>query len=111
MADCIFCRIAKGDVTADIVYQDEQVIAFRDIQPKAAVHLLVIPRKHIENLYDLERADQQLIAHLMLTIPKIAKQQGLDAGFRTVTNTGHGGGQEVWHMHFHLMGGDMPPMQ
>lgn len=111
MADCIFCRIASGEAAAEIVYQDEQIIAFRDIQPKAAVHLLVIPRKHIENLYDLGKDDQQLMAHLMLSLPRIAKQQGLDAGFRTITNTGHGGGQEVWHMHFHLMAGDIPAMQ
>ena len=110
MSDCIFCRIVNDQAPADIVYQDKHIIAFRDIQPKAAVHLLVIPRKHIENLYDLDEADQQLMSHLLMTIPRIAKQQGLEDGFRTVTNTGHGGGQEVWHMHFHLMGGGLPPM-
>lgn len=110
MAECIFCQIAAGEAAADIVYQDEQIIAFRDIQPKAPVHLLVIPRRHIENLFDLGPDDQKLMAHLMLCIPKIAKQQGLEAGFRTVTNSGKAGGQEVWHMHFHLMGGGIPPM-
>lgn len=111
MSGCLFCRIVAGEVAADIVYQDELIVAFRDIHPKAAVHLLVVPRKHLDNLYDLGDDDRQLMSHLMMYIPKIAKQQGLLSGFRTITNTGVGGRQEIYHMHFHLMGGaKLPPM-
>ncbi|MCL6414973.1 histidine triad nucleotide-binding protein [Aestuariirhabdus sp. Z084] len=105
MSDCLFCKISAGDIAADIVYQDDDCVAFRDISPKAPVHLLVIPHKHIENLYDLREEDAALMSRILLTLPKIARQQGLDQGFRTVTNTGTGGGQEVFHLHFHLLGG------
>ncbi|WP_281646079.1 histidine triad nucleotide-binding protein [Parendozoicomonas sp. Alg238-R29] len=105
MTDCIFCKIQQGDIPADIVYEDEHCLAFRDIQPKAPIHLLVIPRKHVENLDDLVESDKDLVSHMMLTIPKIARQQGLKEGYRTVANTGTGGGQEVFHLHFHILGG------
>ncbi|CAM3540012.1 histidine triad nucleotide-binding protein [Parendozoicomonas haliclonae] len=105
MSDCIFCKITKGEIPAEIVYEDEHCIAFRDIQPKAPVHLLVIPRKHVANLDDLTDDDRDLISHMMLTIPRIARQQGLNEGYRTVTNNGEGGGQEVFHLHFHILGG------
>ncbi len=105
MSDCIFCKIEKGEIPADIVYEDEHCLAFRDIQPRAPLHLLVIPRRHIVNLDDLGEGDRELVSHMMLTIPKIARQQGLDAGYRTVANTGKGGGQEVFHLHFHILGG------
>ncbi|MEH6576157.1 MAG: histidine triad nucleotide-binding protein [Amphritea sp.] len=111
MSNCLFCQIAAGEVNADIVYEDEQILAIRDIYPKAPVHLLVIPRKHVDNLYDLEDDDCHLMSHIMMYLPKIAKQQGLLSGFRTITNTGAGGRQEIYHMHFHLMGGGkLPPM-
>lgn len=105
MSDCIFCKIEQGEIPSDFVYEDEHCLAFRDINPKAAVHLLVIPRRHIVNLDGLKAEDRELIGQIMLTIPKIAKQQGLNAGYRTVTNTGKGGGQEVFHLHFHVLGG------
>ncbi|WP_426414963.1 histidine triad nucleotide-binding protein [Aestuariirhabdus sp. LZHN29] len=105
MSDCLFCKISRGEIPADVVYKDDDCIAFRDISPKAPVHLLVIPHKHIENLYDLRKEDADLMARILLTLPKIARQQGLGSGFRTVTNTGHDGGQEVFHLHFHLLGG------
>ncbi|MTI15494.1 histidine triad nucleotide-binding protein [Sansalvadorimonas verongulae] len=105
MTDCIFCKIVQGEIPADVVYEDEHCLAFRDIQPKAPIHLLVIPRKHVVNLDDLKDSDRDLISHMMLTIPRIARQQGLTEGYRTVTNNGKGGGQEVFHLHFHILGG------
>lgn len=109
MGDCIFCRIIAGQIPASMVYQDEQLVAFKDIHPKASVHILLVPRKHIATLADAEAMDQALLGHMMLTLPKIAREQGLDSGFRTVLNTGHGGGQEVFHMHYHLLGGKALP--
>lgn len=105
MSGCVFCKIAAGELKAEIVYQDEYIVAFKDHAPKAPVHILVIPRKHIRNLNALEEGDSELIAHLMMSLPKIAKDQGLLDGFRTITNTGKGGRQEVYHMHFHILGG------
>ncbi|MGH1460558.1 MAG: histidine triad nucleotide-binding protein [Neptuniibacter sp.] len=109
MTDCVFCRIASGELKAEIVYQDERIVAFKDHAPKAPVHLLVVPRKHIRNLNALEEGDAELIAHLMISLPEIAKKQGLLDGFRTITNTGKGGRQEVYHMHFHILGGGQLP--
>ena len=109
MSGCVFCKIAAGELKAEIVYQDEHIVAFKDHAPKAPVHLLVIPRKHIRNLNALEEGDSELIAHLMMSLPKIAKEQGLLDGFRTITNTGKGGRQEVYHMHFHILGGGQLP--
>ena len=77
MSDCIFCKINRGEIPADVVYEDEHCLAFRDIQPKAPIHLLLIPRKHVENLDDLSEDDRDLMAHMMLVIPQIARQQGL----------------------------------
>ncbi len=105
MSDCLFCKIKNSEIPADVVYEDEHCLAFRDIQPKAAVHLLVIPRKHVENLDDLTDDDSEMISHIMLTIPRIARQQGLVEGYRTVTNNGAMSGQEVYHLHFHILGG------
>jgi Diadenosine tetraphosphate (Ap4A) hydrolase and other HIT family hydrolases len=105
MADCLFCKIRDGEIPADIVYRDDDMLAFRDIHPKAPVHFLVIPRRHIENLFDVTESDTGLLGRIQLMIPEIAKQQGLDSGFRTVLNTGPGGHQEVYHMHYHVLGG------
>ena len=107
-SDCLFCRIVAGEIPADKVYEDEQILAFRDIAPKADTHLLVIPKRHIVNLQDLTPEDGELMAHLMLSLSKIAAQQNLE-GFRTITNSGEKGGQEVFHMHFHILGGDKLP--
>lgn len=114
--DCLFCKIIAGQIPANIAYEDDQLLAFHDIAPKADTHLLVIPKRHIENLNDLtndnhqdpHHSDAQLMSHLMMTIPTIASQQGL-SGFRTITNTGVEGGQEVFHMHFHILGGSALP--
>jgi len=109
MDDCLFCKIEKGEIPSDKVYEDEDVIVFKDIAPKAKVHLLVIPRKHIVGLNDLLPEDQGLMGKMMLLLPKLAKEQGLDSGFRTIINTGKGGGQEVFHLHIHLLGGSALP--
>lgn len=104
MSDCIFCKIVRGEIPAKKVHEDENFMVFHDIHPKAKVHVLVIPKKHIESLAHLSEQDSDLIAKLTLTLPKIAKQLGLDSGFRTVINTGKDGGQEVFHLHYHLLG-------
>ena len=109
MTDCIFCKIAAGDIPADKVYEDNQVVVFRDIAPKAEVHLLMIPRKHIASLNELGVEHDALISHMMLLLPKLASDHGLEQGFRTIINTGKGGGQEVFHLHVHLMGGNNLP--
>jgi len=105
MSDCIFCKILDGDIPSNRVYEDEYCIAFHDVQPAAPVHLLVIPRKHISSLDALTPQDQELMGHIMTRIPEIARNQGLDQGYRTVVNTGEQGGQTVFHIHFHILGG------
>lgn len=109
MSDCIFCRIASGEIPANKVYEDDRVIAFKDINPKAEVHLLLIPRQHIGSLMELNSGHDTLIAHMMQLLPKLAQGQGLEQGFRTIINTGKDGGQEVFHLHFHLLGGKALP--
>lgn len=109
MSDCLFCKIVAGEIPGDMVYEDDKVIAFKDINPKAEVHLLVIPREHVASLYELTPEHDALMAHMMRVIPQLAKSQGLDEGFRTIINTGKGGGQIIFHLHMHLMGGkDLP---
>ena len=102
---CIFCRIIAGELPSDQVYADDAVVVFRDVHPKAPVHLLIVPREHLVSLWELEAQHHELIAHMMRLLPVLARQQGLDEGFRTVINTGRGGGQEVMHLHIHLLGG------
>lgn len=108
MSDCLFCKIAAGELPANVVHEDEHIIAFHDIDPKADTHVLVIPKKHIVNLDDLTADDEAVMSHLMFSIPKIAKDLGLE-GYRTITNTGSLGGQVVFHMHFHILGGGQLP--
>ncbi len=109
MSDCIFCKIATGAIPASKVYEAELVVVFRDIQPKAKVHLLLIPREHIPSLAELNPGNATLMAHMMRLLPRLAQSQGLEQGFRTIINSGKGGGQEVFHLHFHLLGGDSLP--
>ncbi|MEK7990346.1 MAG: histidine triad nucleotide-binding protein [Thiotrichaceae bacterium] len=103
--DCIFCKIVAGDIPSEQVYSDDKVIVFKDISPQAPVHLLLIPREHIVSLQDLQEQHKDLMGHMMLLLPKLAEEQGLDGGFRTVINTGADGGQVVYHLHLHLLGG------
>ena len=102
MSDCLFCKIAVGEIPADIVYEDDQMIVFKDLYPKADVHLLAIPRIHIASLDDVEESHDALIGYMMRKLSDLARQQGLDNGFRTIINTGSGGGQVVFHLHIHL---------
>jgi histidine triad (HIT) family protein len=104
--ECIFCQIASGKIPSDIVYQDEEVIAFRDINPQAPVHLVIIPRKHITSLAHLSEADAALIGRMVAIANQLAKKEGVaDKGYRLAINCGEEGGQAVPHLHLHLLGG------
>ena len=102
--NCIFCKIVNGEIPSSKVYEDDKVLAFNDINPAAPVHILVIPKKHIESAVALNDEDNELIAHIFQVIRLIAKEQGLDNGFRLVSNIGEDGGQTVKHLHFHILG-------
>ncbi len=105
MADCLFCKIITGDIPGDIVYRDDRITAFRDINPKARVHLLVVPNHHVASLDSLsDPEDREWVSHLTAMLPQIAKDNGLPDGFRCIINTGKGGGQEVGHLHYHILG-------
>ena len=106
MNDCIFCKIINKEIPSSIVYEDSEIIAFRDINPVAPIHILVIPKKHIESLIDLKQEDELLIGKIYTVINKIAEQEGIaESGFRVIVNCGEDGGQEVRHLHYHLLGG------
>ena len=107
--DCIFCKIINGDISTKFLYQDEDLVALSDINPKAKTHVLVVPRKHIKSLAELDLNDSKLISKIILTLPKIANSLGLTSGFRTIINTGAGGGQEIDHLHVHILGGKNLP--
>ena len=102
--DTIFGKIIRKEIPADIVYEDEQCFAFKDIQPAAPVHILVIPKKHIPQISLADESDQALLGHLMLTAKKVAAQMKLDEGYRLVINNGEQGGQTVYHLHIHILG-------
>lgn len=108
MSDCLFCRIAAGEVPAKKVYEDDRALAFFDIHPKAPVHLLIIPKRHIASLAEVSEADAPLLGHLLALAPTLAREQGATDGFRTIINTGKVGGQEVYHLHLHVIGGPHP---
>ena len=104
--DCIFCKIANKEIPSTVVYEDEEILAFEDVNPVAPVHILVVPKKHIRSLNDLTAEDSGLIAKIMLVIQNIAKEKNIaEAGYRVVNNCGELGGQTVNHIHFHLLGG------
>jgi len=105
MADCIFCKIIAGEIPSQKVYENEQVYAFRDIAPQAPQHILVVPKEHIASAADVTAENADLVAACFAAIPQIAKAQGLDTGFRVITNCGEDGGQTVYHLHFHILGG------
>ncbi|MGE0126933.1 MAG: histidine triad nucleotide-binding protein [Blastocatellales bacterium] len=105
-SNCLFCRIIAGEIPSNNVYEDDLALAFRDINPQAPTHVLIIPKKHIATLNDLSQGDQALMGHLTLVASKLAEQSSIAAsGYRTVINTGVGAGQSVWHIHVHLLGG------
>lgn len=105
MSDCIFCRIIKGEIPSECVYEDDFVYAFRDITPQAPVHVLIVPREHIASVSELTAESSHLVAKCYEAIVKIAEKEGLHNGFRIITNSGNDGGQTVLHLHFHLLGG------
>lgn len=106
MDDCIFCKIVSGDIPAEIVYQNDHVVAFRDLDPQAPTHILVIPRTHIATLDDLEGKDAETVGQMVLAAAEIARQEGFSKdGYRTVLNCNNDGGQTVFHIHLHLLGG------
>ncbi len=104
--DCLFCKIASGDIKGDIIFEDDVLIAFRDISPQAPVHILVIPKEHISTVNEASDAHQNLLGKMVLTARNIAQQSGIDeSGFRLVMNCNQDGGQTVFHIHLHLLGG------
>lgn len=106
MDNCIFCKIIKGEIPSEKVYEDDEIIAFKDIKPAAPIHILVVPKKHIETLLDIKEEDNYLISKIFAIINKIAKQIGIEKnGFRIIANCGKDSGQEVMHIHFHLLAG------
>ncbi len=102
---CVFCQIAAGKIPSHMVYQDDTVVAFRDVHPQAPIHILIIPRKHITSLAEISPEDLPQVTHMIEVANKIAKDQGTSQGYRIVINTGGGGGQVVMHLHMHLLGG------
>ncbi len=106
MEDCLFCKIVKGEIPSTKVYEDDEILAFKDINPMAPVHILVIPKKHYNDISEITEEDVDIIAKIHLVINKIAKEQGIaESGYRIVTNCKEDSGQEVKHLHFHLLGG------
>ncbi len=106
--DCIFCRIVRGEIPAKKVYEDDDILAFHDINPSAPVHFLMIPKVHLENLYDADSSHQALIGKLFGMAGGLAREQGLHDGFRVIVNNGRIGRQEVYHLHVHVLGGPDP---
>ena len=106
MDECIFCKIARGELPATIVYSDEQVTAFRDIHPVSPTHILVIPNKHIPSTNDIMYQDEQLLGHMLAVVKPIADKEGItDSGYRLIVNTGPDANQVVFHLHLHILGG------
>ena len=105
MSDCLFCKIIAGSIPSTKVYEDETVFAFRDIAPQASTHILVIPKAHLSSVNDITAENSAVVAHIFEVIPQIAKAEGLDGGYRVVSNCGDNAGQTVHHLHFHILGG------
>ena len=105
MANCIFCMIAEGAIPSTKVYEDETILAFRDINPMAPTHILVIPKEHIPSVDGITAENSAVVAHIFETIPRIAQDEGLENGYRVVSNCGEHAGQTVHHLHFHILGG------
>jgi histidine triad (HIT) family protein len=105
MSDCLFCKIVAGDIPSTKVYEDEKILAFRDIAPQAPCHVLVIPKNHIADVNGITAENSAIVAHIFQVIPQIAKAEGLENGYRVVSNCGADAGQTVQHLHFHILGG------
>ncbi len=104
MGDCIFCKIANKEIPSDVVYEDDRIVCFRDLEPQAPVHVLMIPKKHIASMDDVTEEDQALLGYLLAKVKDIAAKLGLENGYRLVNNCGEDGFQTVKHLHFHLLG-------
>ena len=102
---CLFCKIVAGEIPSTKVYEDEQILAFRDIAPQAPTHILVIPKTHIGSVAEITEENAAVVAHIFQAIPQIAKSEGLENGYRVVSNCGEDAGQTVHHLHFHILGG------
>ncbi|MBL3528564.1 MAG: histidine triad nucleotide-binding protein [gamma proteobacterium endosymbiont of Lamellibrachia anaximandri] len=106
MSDCLFCKMVSGDIQPNVVYEDDEVLAFRDLNPQAPTHILVIPKRHISTLNDLESDDEALMGKMVLAAARIAEKEGIaEAGYRTLLNCNAEAGQTVFHIHLHLLGG------
>ena len=109
MSDCLFCKIIAGSIPSTKVYEDETILAFRDIAPQAPTHILVIPKAHIASVAEISAENSGVVSHIFEVIPQIAQQEGLVSGYRVVTNCGPDAGQTVPHLHFHILGGKQLP--
>ena len=105
MSDCLFCKIIEGKIPAKKVYEDDRTVAFEDINPQAPTHLLIIPKEHIVGLKEATEADAELLGYCQIVAARLARQRGIEQGYRTVYNVGPGAGQSVFHLHLHLLGG------
>ena len=103
--DCLFCKIVNNTIKSDIIYQDNKILIFKDINPEAPIHLLIIPKKHIKNITDIDKNNSDIISHIFEKISELKNKLGLENGFRVVTNCGQDGGQTVEHLHFHVLAG------
>lgn len=108
MSDCIFCKIIRGEIPCRKVYEDEEILAFHDINPQRPVHFMIVPKQHIATLYDTGAEHQAVLGTMLAKAGSLARSQGLADGFRTIINTGRVGGQEVYHLHVHILGGPDP---
>jgi len=106
--NCIFCRIVRGEIPSKKVFEDDQVIVFNDINPAAPIHLLLVPKEHVESLMTVGPQHQALVGKMLLLAPRLAREQGATDGFKVVINNGRGGGQEVFHLHMHVLAGPRP---
>jgi histidine triad (HIT) family protein len=107
-ADCIFCKIVRGEIPSKKVYEDEDVFAFHDVRPVAPVHFLIVPKEHVPSMYEANMAHHQALGKMLALAGTLARQEGADEGFRTIINTGRVGHQEVYHVHMHVLGGPEP---
>ena len=109
--NCLFCKIARGEIPSRKIFENDEVIAFHDINPVAPVHFMLVPKQHLVSLQEADDSHAALLGRMLVLAPKLALEQGLENGFRTVINSGKGGGQEIFHLHIHVIGGgNIPPM-
>ncbi|PKO83491.1 MAG: histidine triad nucleotide-binding protein [Betaproteobacteria bacterium HGW-Betaproteobacteria-11] len=108
MNECIFCKIIRGEIPSQKIYEDELIFAFHDIHPKAPVHFMIVPKEHIDSLAEVAPRHQEVLGRLLAKTGELARNQGLNEGFRTIINTGRVGCQEVYHLHIHILGGSDP---